>query len=317
MHRRGFNIGLLSAAFAGGFGAPALAQTAPAAQRGLKLVTVGTKAGPRVGGARANPCNLLLIDGTPFVIDCGYGAARGIVDSGVALPSVRYVFISHHHSDHNLDFGNIVNAAWSAGLNAEIKAFGPKGLKDMTSAYWELNKLDVATRIEDEGKPDVRKLLAATDIDEGVILETPAVKVTAMRTPHPPIAENFAFKFDTAYGTVVFSGDTAFNPKLAEFARGCDILVHEALFEPGIDRMVARVPFAATLKKHLMDSHTTTDDVGRIAAMAQPKLLVLSHIVPGDDVSITDALWLEGVRRHYSGDAVVAKDRMAFVLPPR
>jgi ribonuclease BN (tRNA processing enzyme) len=187
----------------------------------------------------------------------------------------------------------------------------------MAAAYWELNKLDVTTRIADEGKPDVRKLLTATDIDEGVILETASVKVTAMRTPHPPIVENFAFRFDTAYGSVVFSGDTAFNPKLAAFAKGCDILVHETLFEPGIDRMVARVPFAATLKKHLMDSHTTTDDVGRIAAMAQPRLLVLSHIVPGDDPSITDAMWLEGVRRHYAGDAIVAKDRMSFVLPLR
>ena len=86
----------------------------------------------------------------------------------------------------------------------------------------------------------------------------------------------------------VFSGDTAYSEKLANFAKGADILVHESLYEPGVDRMVARVPFAATLKEHLLASHTKTEDIGRVAAIAKPKLLVLSHLVPGDDPTITD-----------------------------
>ena len=76
-----------------------------------------------------------------------------------------------------------------------------------------------------------------------------------------------------------------------------------------------RVPNAATLKKHLMDSHTKTEDVGRVAAQAEPKLLVLSHFVPGDDPSITDEMWLEGVRRHFGGRVVVGRDLMEIPLP--
>jgi len=315
--RRTFQIGGLSALAA--VAAPNIVRAqAPAsgdAAIANRLVFTGTKAGPRVGGARANPSNLLVLDGVPFVIDCGYGTARSIVNAGVRLPDVRYIFITHHHSDHNLDYGNIVNAAWSSGLNSAVRSFGPKGMKAITDLYWQMNQFDVDTRIADEGKPDPRKLLIASDIDEGVILELPGIKVSAIRVPHPPVVDSFAFKFETKVGTIVFSGDTAYSEKLAEFARGCDILVHESLFEPDIDKMVARIPFAATLKKHLMDSHTKTEDIGRVAQMAKPRLLVLSHLVPGDDPTITDDMWLEGVRAHYSGKAVVAKDLMSINLP--
>jgi ribonuclease BN (tRNA processing enzyme) len=186
----------------------------------------------------------------------------------------------------------------------------------MTSTYWELNRFDIDTRIEDEGRPDIRKLVVAKDItDNGVVLKTDDVTVTAFRTPHPPIADNFAYKFETPDGTVVFSSDTSYNPALAEFAKGADVLVHEALYEPAVDRLVLKTKNGATLKKHLMASHTTTDDVGRIAAAAGVKVLVLSHFVPGDDPLVTDDNWTEGVKKHFSGKIIVAKDLMELNLP--
>ena len=312
LDRRSFGLSLLASLASAT--APQIAAAQPATGAS-KLVLIGTKGGPRVGGPRNNPSNLLLVDGVPFVVDCGYGAARGVVNAGVKLPDIRYIFVTHHHSDHNLEYGNIVDAAWSSGLNAPIRSFGPKGTVEMTDLYWKLNRFDVETRIADEGKPDPRKLLQPTDIEEGVILDIPGVKVSALRVPHPPIADNFAYKFETKVGVIVFSGDTAYSEKLANFAKGADILVHESLYEPGVDRMVARVPFAATLKEHLLASHTKTEDIGRVAAIAKPKLLVLSHLVPGDDPTITDDMWLEGVRKNYDGKAVVAKEQMAIDLP--
>jgi ribonuclease BN (tRNA processing enzyme) len=288
----------------------------PVSNKGrTRLVLIGTKGGPRVGGHRANPANLLLVDGVPYVIDCGYGVARGLVNAGLALPRLKYIFITHHHSDHNLEYGNLLDAAWSAGLNSQVQSFGPKGLVEMTRLFWEMNRFDVETRIEDEGKPDLRKLLVPKEIDEGPVLDAGRVKVTAFRTPHPPIVDNFAYNFETPDGKIVFSGDTAYNPKLAEFARGADILVHECLYEPGVDKLVASIPSAQTLKKHLMDSHTKTDDVGRIAAQAGVKILVLSHFVPGDDPTITDEMWISGARQHFNGRIIAGKDLMAIDLP--
>src|SRR5438309_4027728 len=198
--------------------APAvLGQTAKPRTR---IVFLGTKGGPRVNVGPSNPANLVVVNDTPFVIDCGMGVSRQLANAGVPLESVKYIFISHHHSDHNLEYGNLVYNAWATGLSTPIHSFGPKGIEAMTRTYWELNKFDVDTRIEDEGRPDPRKLLIAKDIaSDGVVLKTSDVTVTACRTPHPPITDNFAYIFETPDGSIVFSSDTNYNPKLAEFAK--------------------------------------------------------------------------------------------------
>src|ERR1700730_3649313 len=143
---------------------PALAQT-PAKPR-TRIVFLGTKGGPRVTMGASNPANLVMVNDTPFVIDCGAGVSRQLVAAGVPIPSVKYIFISHHHSDHNLEYGNLFYNAWAAGLSTPIQSFGPNGFEAMTKSYWELNKFDVETRIEDEGRPDTRKLLIREDIPE-------------------------------------------------------------------------------------------------------------------------------------------------------
>ena len=303
----------LALAGAAALAAPAaLAQTAKPRTR---IVFLGTKGGPRVENGPSNPANLVMVNDTPFVIDCGMGVSRQLVIAGVPIPSVKFIFISHHHSDHNLEYGNLVYNAWVAGLSTPIQSFGPKGIEAMTKTYWELNKFDVETRIEDEGRPDPRKLLIAKDITEdGVVLQTLDVKVTAFRTPHPPITDNFAYKFETPDGIIVFSSDTNYNPKLAEFAKGADVLVHEALYLPWVDRLVARVKNGATLKKHLLESHTTAEDVGRIADAANVKVLVMSHLVPGD-LDVTDADWTNEAKKNFNGRIIVARDLKELALP--
>ena len=280
-----------------------------------RIVFLGTKGGPRVEMGRSNPANLIEINGTRIVLDCGMGVSHQLAAAKLPLTSVQYILISHHHSDHNLEYGNFVYNAWASGLSTQIRSFGPKGLEQMTKTYWELNKFDVETRIADEGRPDPRPLLVAKDIEaEGEVLKTDDFTVTAFRTPHPPITDNFAYKFTTPDGVIVFSSDTEYNPKLAEFAKGADVLVHEALYAPFVDKLVARVKNGAMLGKHLLASHTKAQDVGKIAAAAGVKLLVLSHLVPGD-IDVTDDQWIGAVRENYSGKVMVAKDLMELQLP--
>jgi ribonuclease BN (tRNA processing enzyme) len=299
-------------------GAAALAAPAVFAQADkprTRIVFLGTKGGPRVGLGPSNPANLVVVNGTPFVIDCGMGVSHQLVAAGIPLETIKYIFISHHHSDHNLEYGNLAYNAWAAGLSTPIHSFGPKGLEAMTRTYWELNKFDIETRIADEGRPDLRQPLIARDITEdGVVLQTADVKVTAFRTPHPPITDNFAYKFETPDGVIVFSSDTNYNPKLAEFAKDADVLVHEALYVPWVDRLVTRVKNGATLKKHLLASHTAAEDVGRIADAANVKVLVMSHLVPGD-LDVTDEQWLGEAKKTFKGRIIVARDLMELKLP--
>jgi ribonuclease BN (tRNA processing enzyme) len=304
-----------TAGLPGAASAQGASQMAPAKSR-ARWICLGTKGGPRVGLGRSNPANVLLVDDVPYVVDCGPGVSKRLVEAKVPLQNVRYVFVTHLHSDHVLEFGNMVYGGWSAGLNHPVEAFGPVGMEDLTKHYWESISADLEVRIPDESKPDPRKLLVSKDIkDSGPVVSNDKVKVTAFRTPHPPINErNYAYRFETPDGVIVYACDTKYNPALAKFAEGADLLVHEALYVPGVDAMVARVKNAATLKEHLMASHTTTEDVGRIAAEAKVKKLVMTHFVPGDDPSITDEMWSEGARKHFSGPIVVAKDLMEIEL---
>jgi Metallo-beta-lactamase superfamily len=74
---------------------------AQAGKTSTRIVFLGTKGGPRVGIGASNPANLVVVNGTPFVIDCGMGVSRQLVAAGVPLETVKYIFISHHHSDQS------------------------------------------------------------------------------------------------------------------------------------------------------------------------------------------------------------------------
>jgi len=280
-------------------------------RRGTRLILLGTKGGPSLGKFRKNPSTLLLIKGTPCVVDCGYGAARQLMDAGVGSGELRYIFITHHHSDHTLDYGPLMYNGWATGLPVHIDAYGPPGLKQMTRTFFDYMKFDIDTRIADEGRPDLRRLVTAHEFTgPGVVLQNDDVKVTAALVRHPPIRQAYAYRFDTADRSIVISGDTTYAPEVAEFARGTDVLVHEVMYLPGIETLLKRVPNAERLRQHLIASHTTTEDVGRLAARTEVQTLVLSHFVPGDDPSITDELWTEGVRKHFRGRIIVGKDLM-------
>lgn len=279
-------------------------------KRRTRIILLGTKGGPRVGEAgRSNPSTLILINDVPYVVDCGYGTSKQLLASGVALNRVRNVFVTHHHSDHNLELGALVYNAWVTGLPIQVDLYGPVGLRRMTRAYFDYQKYDIETRIVDEGRDDLRKLVAIHEFTKaGLVMQNQDVKITSCRVRHPPITEAYAFRFDAKDRSVVISGDTAYAPELAEFAKGADVLVHEIMYLPGIEALLKRLPNAKRLREHLMTAHTLPEDVGRIAQQAGVGTLVLSHFVPGDDASITDEQWTEGVRRHFSGKIIVGKD---------
>ena len=97
-----------------------------------------------------------MVNGVPYVVDCGYAASQQLVAAGVPLNRLRHLFFTHLHSDHMLEYGPIVYNAWVAGLRTRVDAYGPPPLRNLTRAFWEYMRFDVDTRIEDEGRPDPR-----------------------------------------------------------------------------------------------------------------------------------------------------------------
>jgi ribonuclease BN (tRNA processing enzyme) len=191
--------------------------------------------------------------------------------------------------------------------------YGPSGTAAVWQGFLASLSYDIAIRIEDEGRPDLARMVEVREYGDGAVFTDERVKVTALRVLHPPVTDCFALRFDHGIGSVVFSADTTYFPPLAEFARGADILVHEAIYEPGVDRLVARVGNGARLKQHLLASHTLAEDVGRIATEAGVGLLVLHHLVPADDPLVTEQNWIDALRGQYHGPLVVGRD--GLVLP--
>jgi ribonuclease BN (tRNA processing enzyme) len=252
-----------------------------------------------------------MINDVPYLVDCGYGTSKQLLNTGVALNRLRYIFITHHHSDHNLELGPLFYNAWITGLPVRVDAYGPPGLQKMTSDFFNYLKFDIDTRIADEGRQDLRNLIRIHEFDKpGVVLMNDDVRVSTCMVRHPPITQAYAYRFDAKDRSVVISGDTAYAPELAEFAKDADVLVHEVMYLPGIEALIRRLPNAKRLREHLMAAHTLPEDVGKIAAQAKVKTLVLSHFVPGDDPSITDDQWADGVRKHFKGRIIVGKDLM-------
>ncbi len=276
---------------------------------------LGSKGGPalRPGGPWPSS-SLLQIGGRTIVVDCGLGVTRGLVDAGVSLKALDLIFITHLHSDHVLELGPLLHTAWTAGLATPVSVFGPPGTGHYWQRFCQAMEFDIEIRIADEGRPDIRELVSINEFGEGQAIEQRGLKVSALRVDHPPVTDCFALRFEHGGKSVVFSADTAFFPPLADFAEGADILVHEAMQEEGIERLVAKTGNGARLKEHLLASHSFAEEAGRIASDAGVGRLVLNHLIPADDPRIGEADWTAAIRKTWAGDLTIAHDGLVVEL---
>jgi len=302
--RRRFLVGAAASAGAALWPWPATGQ-----RDKMKLILLGTGGGPRPRKVSSAPAQVILFNDTAYVVDCGDGVARQLVFAGVPLPRLRHIFLTHHHSDHNADYGNLVLLAWTAGLRTRVDAWGPPPLEKMTKQFFDMNAYDIGTRIADEGRVPLVPLVHVHELSKGgPVMQDENVKVTAALVHHPPVVPAFGYRFDARDRSIVISGDTAPSDNLIKLAQGADVLVHDALCVPGIDRLVAGVPNATSLKQSIMSHHTTVEDAGRVAQAAGVKTLVLSHLVPAEDPGVTDQMWIDAARVHFRGPVIVGKD---------
>jgi ribonuclease BN (tRNA processing enzyme) len=296
---------------AGAFGAAAALRprTGHAQGAGTKLILLGTGGGPRPRKASSATAQVIVSNNVAYVIDCGDGVARQLVFAGVPLTTLRHIFITHHHSDHNADYGNLMWLAWTAGLSTRVDAWGPPPLEKMTKLFFDMNRNDIDVRIANEGRTPLVPLIHVHELRRrGPVMSDENVQVTAALVDHPPVVPAFAFRFDARDRSIVISGDTAPSDNLAKLARGADILVHSVMYPPAIDRLVGAVPNATALKASILAHQTSAEDAGRIAQAAGVRILVLSHLVPADDPDVTEQMWIDAAQTHFRGTVIVGRD---------
>ncbi len=275
-----------------------------------RLILLGTAGGPRPRKTRVPSSQVVLVNRAAYVFDCGIGVATQLARADVPLSSLRHVFITHHHSDHNAEYGPLLLTAWGSGLRTPVDTWGPPPLAHMTDLFLQMNDYDIRTRTADEGRLPLAPLIRPHELKQaGVVLREDGVVVTCAIVDHPPVTPAFAYRLDSPDRSVVISGDTKPSDALIRLAREADVLVHEVLWPGAVDRLVSSAYNAPALKKSILSHHTPAQEVGRVAAEARVKTLVLSHFVPAEDPEITEQMWTDAVRRGgYRGPVIMGKD---------
>lgn len=291
-----------------------------------RLILLGTGGGPTPLPHRNQPASVLVVNGTPYVIDAGNGVARQLMLAGIGAQAVGHIFITHHHDDHNADMGTLMGLAYSNGRKDKIHAYGPPGTKAMTRAFVEYFRPSAdLRRAFGGGVGDPGQMFLGHDIAaSGPVHADENIRVTCIENTHFPHGGvkdgvhhlSYSYRFETPDRVVVFSGDTAKSDALAELAKGADVLVHEVidaertaeLFRQKFARQGRPPEAAEKLIGNVIDIHTRQEDVGRIAAAAGVGTLVLNHFVPGHDPEESPQRWTEAVARHYPGKIIVGTD---------
>ena len=304
------------------------AQTADEpAKSATRVITLGTVAGPPPRPHRAQSSNLLIVNGTLYVVDAGDGAARRIAKARFNVRDVGTIFITHHHDDHTAGIGTLMSTAWDNQRTTPIHVYGPPRTEELIKATVQYFSISADIRLADGGRTiPISQLFFGHDVGTGVIYKDTNVTVTAVENSHfdfhkvPESArqKSYSYRFDTPGRAIVFTGDTGPSEALTELAKGADLLVSEA---NSIDQRMQDLSRSGQwqvmtpqeqdrIKQQMAAGHLSTDDVGKLAARAGVNTVVLTHLTykENDDY----ASWVAEVQKHFSGPVLVAEDLKEF-----
>lgn len=313
--------------------APARTSVSP----GTQLIMLGTGGGPPLRKARSEPATLLIVNGTPYLFDCGVGTLRQMVLAGIDPASIKSIFVTHHHPDHDLELGNIMandyfNIRMMNKSSAVYDIYGPPGTIAMADAairYFSLpfdvfaaEGLAGSTTTQVSAKPH----FVAHDIaGAGLVYQDSNIRVTAIENSHfelmPARAraryKSYSYRVETSNGVIVLTGDTGSSQALTNFAAGADVIVSEVIDLDAIEKIVKAgtaadnaAPKALEIAiAHMEREHSAPDVVAHLAAAARAKAVLLYHFVPGTDQDEDQVKAdVAGVKAGFNGQVVAARD---------
>lgn len=275
----------------------------------MELTLLGTGC-PQCDPERLGPASLVRHAGHAFLVDCGSGVTQRLVAAGSSGGALDAVFLTHLHSDHVVDFFQLIISSWHQGRDRPQRVFGPPGTQRFVDDLLGLWQPELEQRIAHELRPSTAALtVEVTEIAAGEIFRLDDLVVTAVAVNHLPVRHAFGFVFAAAGRRLVFSGDTAFCPALVDAARGAEVLVHEC-FIHGAMKPLAGVRTAEGLR-NVAAYHTLSSEVGKIAAASGVGCLVLNHFVP---TRFDKSALVAEVRRDYAGPLVIGEDLIGLDL---
>lgn len=292
----------------------------------LSVLLCGTDA-PLPDPHRAGACDVIAAGSDLYVVDSGLGSVSKLMTWRVPLQHVKGVLLTHFHSDHIAELGELRLQTWVAGRRAPLKVYGPPGVQDVVAGFNKAYSHDADYRTAHHGEA----FLPREDVDmvavpipmsgaTAPVLDTDGLKITAIRVNHGPVKPAYGYRFDYAGRSVTISGDTSYYPPLAVAARGSDVLVHEAQSNVLVGILGEALADAGRLRPakimhDIQTYHTTPVEAARLANLAQAKLLVFTHINPPLPNAIAERAFLAGVSDVRPDGSMLGRDGTLIRLP--
>lgn len=194
-----------------------------------------------------------------ILLDCGADSAHRLAQENVDWPNLDVIWISHLHLDHCGGLASFLfGLRWAPQTQIRKKPLqivGCRGIKDVLRAIDDSNHYRLLEQ------PFPIEILEVSDNSEFEML--PGLRAQTFSTPHTP--ESTALRLTSDDGTsLVYTSDTGYSEELAKFASGADLLLMECSFF-GIK----------PTPKHL-----NLEEAMRLAHIAAPRRLVLTHLYP-------------------------------------
>ena len=294
-------------------------------KKSTRVITLGTKNGPVLEAGRAQSSNLLVVNGSQYIIDAGDGVTRRLARLRANFRNIDNIFITHPHSDHTGGLGALMTAVYDANRRNLVNIYGPPGTAASVQGLLQFLTVSSEIRMSDGTRTvAATKVFSGHDTGVGTIFQDANVKVTAVENSHfhfPPGSpgygkyKSYTYRFDAADRSVVFTGDTGPSDAVAALAKGADLLVSE-LTNPVDDYKAQEIESGRwqqrtaeeqeALLRHHIEEHLLPDQVGKLAARANVKAVVLTHL---NDNYVRH---VEEIKKHFSGQVLIAKDLMEF-----
>jgi ribonuclease Z len=266
---------------------------------GLHAILCGA-GGPLPDPDRSGPCVAIVAGEDVYVVDAGSGAARRLARLGILPSRVEAVLLTHFHSDHIDGLGELGVLRWTAGSHVEpLPVHGPEGVRKVTEGLDQAYRLDAIYRTAHHG-PEVTPPTGSG--------------LRAMAFAQPPDGDDHAGR------SIVVSGDTKKSANLERFARGVDLLIHEAL-SPELMGVIQHAAenvgnrSMAAIAQDVLDYHTSPVEAAESAEAVGAGHLLYYHIVPPMPIPGLASVFLDGVSQAYRGGVTLGRDGTMISLP--
>ncbi|MFN2601506.1 MAG: MBL fold metallo-hydrolase [Gemmatimonadaceae bacterium] len=298
-----------------------------------QILLLGTAGGPPLRKGRSEPATLLIVDGRRYLIDCGIGTARRLLEADIGSQTIGTIFLTHLHPDHDLGLADVLANDFQErdliGSNRTISIYGPPQTKALVDAAYHYISIPYAVFAAEGGGPTggvpAMPPFSVHEIGEGVVYQDDKIRVVAAENSHYALMpqssrstmKSYSYRFETPHGVVVFTGDTGPSDAVVRLADGADLLVSEVSDFVAVNAFVDRIADANhwpperrnQFRAHMTGEHLDIKDVGQIATRSHVKSVLLYHWNPADP-----ATYVAGVAKYFSGPVFASADLQRYCL---